>query len=286
MKVMLAAIVFFVIVVTGCSPTKPAAMLPEPPGEARTHEALNAVLWTQTAVEYRAVTMQAYATARRALNRALADSNWSAALEQRGDYTHLPPAIILDADETALDNSPYQARRILADGGFTRDSWKAWVEEAAARPVPGALAFAQYAASKGVAVFFVSNRRAALEAATRHNLAEQGFPVAPNFDSILLRGEKPDWETSDKTPRRAAIAKRYRILLLVGDNLGDFIGDVNQTIARRAAMAKPYDSYWGERWIMLPNPQYGSWQGALFDFDYSLSREGQLKRAYERLRIQ
>src|SRR5690606_15658902 len=139
----------------------------------RTNENLHSTLWTQTSVEYRASTLQAYRLAMLMLDRALADSSWTAALEQEasGSYASLPPAVVLDVDGTVLDNSAYQARLVLEDAAYASDSWNAWVQEARAVPVPGAVAFTRYAHDKGVTVIYLTNRRGDTEEATRRNLA-------------------------------------------------------------------------------------------------------------------
>ena len=252
----------------------------------RTHEGLLATLWTQTAVEYEAAALQAYRLAALQLDRALADPSWTAALEQQAqpDFDALPPAVVLDVDETVLDNSPYQARLILDDAVYSSATWDPWVREEQAAPVPGALAFTRYAAGRGVRVIYLTNRRSHLEEATRNNLARLGFPMAEGEDVVITRGEREEWADSDKGPRRAAVAERYRVLLLVGDNLGDFLDGVDASVAEREALAAPYADYWGTRWILLPNPQYGSWEGALFGFDYDLDAAGRQARRYEQLR--
>ena len=122
------------------------------------HENLHAVLWTQTAAEYRALALQTFAAARASLDAALADRQWTADVEQRrtGNYESLPPAVVLDVDETVLDNSVYQARLIRDDEHFAADTWKLWVEEEAASAVPGALAFTRAADSLGIAVIYLT----------------------------------------------------------------------------------------------------------------------------------
>ena len=269
---------------SACTATRPAdpAATATQTSDVRTNENLHSVLWTQTAIEYEATARQAFELARLMLDRALADTAWTAAVEQQDDAGALPPAVILDVDETVLDNSAYQARLVLDDSVFERATWQAWVEEAQAPPVPGALAFTQYAADRGVAVFYVTNRRAETETATQENLARLGFPLVAGQDRLLLRGEQPAW-TSDKTTRRQVVTDRYRVLLLVGDNVGDFVAAEDLSLAERQALSERYQAYWGTRWIMLPNPQYGSWDGALIDYDYGLSRADQLRRKYEQL---
>ena len=185
-------------------------------------EGLNATTWVQTAAEARIAALQAYALATRQLDVALKDKSWSAAVEQRPNYAQLPPAIILDLDETVLDNSPYQARLVRDDSTYTGPSWEAWVLQAEAKAIAGAPAFLKYAAKRGVQIFYVSNRGAREEAATRQNLKRLGLPLQTNGDHVLMNGEQPTW-TSDKTSRRAFVAASHRVLLLVGDDLNDFV---------------------------------------------------------------
>lgn len=249
---------------------------------AAAHANLNAVLWVQTSAEYVGSALQAYTVAQVMLDRALADPTWTAALEQSlaTGYERLPPAIILDVDETVLDNSPNQARQILDNTEFNRTDWHAWVREEQAQPVPGALEFTRYAADRGVTVFYVTNRRHEVEPATRNNLRALGFPLESELDTIYTRDEREDWG-SDKGTRRQAIADSHRILLLVGDNLGDFLSDINQSVQLRKEMAQRRPEYWGRRWIVLPNPQYGSWEGSLIGFEYGLpaQEKGRVKAA-------
>ncbi|PSQ82268.1 MAG: 5'-nucleotidase, partial [Bacteroidetes bacterium QS_1_63_11] len=108
-----------------------------------------------------------------------------------------------------------------------------------------------------------------------------GFPVNDAPDAVLTQSEKEDWES--KTARREWVAERYRILLLVGDNFGDFASEADTTLAARRQRSRAFREYWGTRWIVLPNPQYGSWGGALYEFDYGLPPRRQLKEKHRRL---
>lgn len=241
------------------APAGPPAATAPPPVAV---EGLDAVLWTQTAVEYRASAQQAYLLARLQLDCALADPGWTAATEQVGrPMEQLAPAVILDADETVVDNAAFQARLVEDGDAYNAANWAAWVNERKATAVPGAVAFTQYAQSRGVTVFYVTNREAELEPATRDNLAALGFPLDPARDTVLTRLERPDWP-SDKTSRRAHVASDFRVLLLVGDDLGDFLPN-RGSVAERDARVAPYAEWWGTKWIVLPNPMYGSWLTAL-----------------------
>jgi acid phosphatase len=264
----------------GATAKRPAA--PQPSAAAagtplRTHENLNATLWMQTSVEYRASALQAYHAARLALDAALADPHWTAAVEQTGDVASKPPAIVLDLDETVLDNSPFEAR-MIADSTLARPVpydetvWRQWVAEKKATAVPGAAEFLRYAASRHVTPVYVSNRnidgadpvkdKGAGERDTIAVLRKLNIPIDGNGDTLLLRGEH-GWDSSDKGSRRAVVAAKYRILLLVGDNFEDFISVKDKSLAGRDTLADKYADWWGSKWIVLPNPTYGSWEGAI-----------------------
>lgn len=238
---------------------------------------LDATLWVQTSAEYGAVTRSVYGAAARDLVAALRDSSRTAALEQAGDYTGLPPAIILDIDETVLDNAPYQARLLIAGTQYADASWADWVHEERAEPVPGALEFVRKARELGIVVFYVTNRDAELETSTRANLERRGFPLSTTLDDVLSRGERPEW-TSDKTSRRRVVTETHRVLMLVGDDLSDFVDASRLTTEARDALASTYEAYWGDRWRMLPGPTYGSWERALYGFERELNDEGRLER--------
>jgi acid phosphatase len=243
---------------------------------------LDATLWVQTSAEYRALGIEAYAAATSRLEGALGDSTWTAALEQSPGFGSLPPAVVLDVDETVLDNSPHQARLVASNQTFGRESWNKWVTEATADPVPGALEFTKAADDLGIAVFYVTNRNHELEQPTRENLEKHGFPLPVDEDRLLLRGEREGWG-SDKTTRRAFVARGYRIVMLVGDDLNDFVSGARVSPADRIALAERYSQWWGSRWVILPNPTYGSWEGALFQYDPTLSDSERLEKKNQSL---
>lgn len=250
------------VTIAGCAARAPQRAT-APAGVSAPDENLNAVVWMQSALEYEATALQAFRLASLQLDAALRDSSWTAAIEQANDLSALPPAVIVDVDETVLDNSFYQARMVRDDTAFSLGTWDAWVDEERAIAIPGAREFAQYAAGRGVTVFYVTNRTANIEEATRRNLAAEGFPLPAEVDTVLTRGERPEWKASAKGPRRAYVAQAYRVLLLVGDDLGDFVADASGTPEERRARTAPYESWWGRKWIMLPNPSYGSWERAV-----------------------
>jgi len=251
-----------------------AALLSATPAGAQdppANDLLNAVLWMQRSVEYKASALSAFALARLRLDQALADSNWTAApKEQTGNYQSLPPAVILDIDETILDNSGYQAWMALKDTTFDPKTWNAYVNTVSSLAIPGAVEFATYAERKGVKVFYISNRTVEEEEATRKNMARLGFPLDDKIDTVLTTRERPDW-TSAKGTRRAHVAKSYRVLLNLGDNFGDFVDEYRGTEAERLKVFEDHKDRWGREWIMLANPAYGSFESAPFKHDFKLS---------------
>ena len=219
--------IVLVFALAACKTTQPCD-----PGDAL----VNATLWVQSQAEYRASALQTYAAAERALDAALVESS------------DKPSAIILDLDETALDNSVFAAQQLKKGKTFTfGDEWSAWVAQSAAAAVPGAAEFLQYAQRRGVTPFYITNRTHAMQAATRANLEKLGFPVGD--DTILTRGD-----STDKSARRDSVAARFRVILLLGDDLNDF--------APRATALAAHPSLWGSRWFLVSNPMYGSWESA------------------------
>jgi 5'-nucleotidase (lipoprotein e(P4) family) len=207
---------------------------------------MGATLYFQTAAEVKALQLQAYNVARDYLDREL--------LKARKDKR----AIIVDADETIIDNSPYQVDNILKNQSYNSTSWEQWVEKAQAQAIPGALAFLNYAHQKGISIFYISNRKQKNHEATLKNLKNLGFPVAQN--SLLLR-EKDN----DKTKRRSLVENNYFIVMLMGDNLGDFL-EVFQgkSVRERFKLTDEYAEMFGRRFIVLPNPMYGEWETILY----------------------
>jgi len=234
--------------------------------EAQGREQLNATLWMQRAPEFRALARQVY---RLAEEKIAAPSPGSAALEQQdvpaGTLAHLPTAVILDLDETVLDNTVYQARRLQTGASFDTESWGKWVVAAQAEAIPGAREFIATARRLGHAVFYISNRDCKAppptatdpcpaKTATLRNLAALGIDPAPEPERMLLRNERPEWNAGLKTHRRAFVAANYRIVALVGDDIGDFVDP-----KRFAGDRERLEPRFGDTWFVLPNPVYGSW---------------------------
>lgn len=217
------------------------------------------MLWMQTSAEYRALAIGIYGAAARVLDVALADREWTAAVEQTRAYDALPPAVILDLDETVLDNLAFQGQLVRDRASYTEASWNEWVRARLGDAVPGAQAFIHLAEGRGVRVFYVSNRAAAEEDSTVANLRALGLDATA--DTVMLLGEH-GW-TSDKSERRQFVAQHHRVLMLFGDDLGDFLPVARLSPAERRVLVDRYRDRWLERWVVLPNPSYGSWSRAL-----------------------
>jgi len=215
-------------------------------------ERLHSTLWVQTSAEYAVATRQVFKMAQDQIDQDLATN-----------ASTRPLAVIVDVDQTILDNSGQTARSIIARKGFLPADWTEWVNEASAPAVPGALEYLLYLSGKGVVVFYVTNRSVEKEAATRRNLELLGFPLDSDMDVILTRLEQPDW-TRDKTSRRQWLESRFEVLQILGDELSDFISLPPGVDAEtRLQMAESQSEKWGRQWFMLPNPIYGSWERAL-----------------------
>ena len=256
--------------VAPAAPAAQAVAAEEPPIIGR--EGVTATLWFQTAVERRAATLAVYRAATARLPAARKATRETASLEQaeQGGFARKPPAIVLDVDETVVDNSPYEAWRIRAGKPYGSASWAAWVASAQATAIPGAPEFIAQAHRLGFRVVFITNRTCPLQgsygpdgfhvacpqkAQTLANLERVlGRAVAP--EDLMLRRDRIEWSDSDKSARRYAVARTHRIAMLVGDDLNDFVPRKNydeQVHAKR----------WGLSWVPIPNPTYGSWGDAL-----------------------
>lgn len=242
-----------------------------------------ATLWVRNSSEYRAASVTTYRAAEAALAAGLADTTVTAEPSQAGDFAALPPAVIMDIDETLLDNSEPQAGMLLAGTCFDEfpRAWDEWITKRRAPAVPGAAEFVRAAramrdpAGRQVRVFFVTNRECARREGgasecpqqddTLANLESLGLGSPTLADDVMLKGERPDW-VSEKLSRRRAVAVGHRIVLNVGDDLADFLPGVRRAgVAERDAARCARAEYWGRHWFLVPNPMYGSWLVALGD---------------------
>ena len=233
-------------------------------------QSMLSVLFVQTSAEFAANNIQTYANASKALDIALNDKSWSAALEQIDDFQDKQPAIIIDVDETVLDNSNFQSRTILSGLSYP-NGWKEWVNEAKAAEVAGVRDFLYLAEEKGVAIYYLTNRLESLREGTIKNLINLGLPFDKNKNMLLMRKEE---NSRDKTERRKHIANKNRILLVIGDQLTDFISTDEAYIyhKERKKLAEKYSEMWGTKWFLITNPTYGRWELSIYE-DFPESEE-------------
>ena len=229
-----------------------------------------AILWMQKAAEYRALAYQAFNLARWQLDADLDKKN-SKKLPK--SERKKPRAIMVDIDETVLDNSPANAYLVKNRLPFNLPDWYAWGEMRKAKPIPGAVEFQNYAESKGVHFFFVSNRDEVQKQATIDNLKSVGFTNV-SAENVMLRDKD-----SSKEPRREQILAKYRIVFFMGDNLDDHsVVFEKKSIADRFAEVDKAKDLFGKKYIMLPNAMYGTWESAIYKYGRLTESEKAQKR--------
>lgn len=234
---------------------------PAAPQQADNEYQAGAILWTQTSGEARALAYQAFTLARMVLDQDLR-------LKRR---TGQRRAVVVDVDETVLDNSRYQATLLKNRQPYDSNTWTDWVKLEQAEAIPGAVEFLRYASSRGVRVFYVTNRKPVEREATAANLKKLGFPDVSD-QTLLVR---TDAQSSSKEPRRQTVGSHFRIVLLMGDNLNDFaeVFERGKTVADRLAAVEQNKGRFGTRFIVLPNVMYGDWENAAYDYDFKLTDE-------------
>jgi len=220
---------------------------------------LLSVLWFQKSAEMQALYFQGYNVAQKSLAEKL-----------ENPINDKPKAVVLDIDETVLDNSPSEVYLIENNVPYSDEIWKKWVKIASAKACPGALEFTKFAESKGVTVFYVTNRDIPDELdPTVVNLQKLGFPYADKMHLMLREG------VSSKEIRRSIISEKYDILVLIGDNLSDFdsIFDKRGTDLGFGAVTEIEEKF-GTDFIILPNPMYGPWiKAAIKDAEGATTRD-------------
>lgn len=245
--------------------------LQQPTEKADLDYQVAAVLYMQKAAEYRALSFQAYNLARLRLDADLDKKNVK---KLPKDQRKMPRAIVVDIDETVLDNSPAQAYGIKHGKGFNLPDWYAWGDMKKAKAIPGAVDFLNYAVSKGVKIFYISNRDEVQKAATIENLKTAGFNDI-SAENVLLRTKE-----SGKDARRATAAEKHRIVMLMGDNLDDFTSAFERkSIVDRFAETEKAREEFGRKFIVLPNAMYGSWENAIYEYGRLTEAQKAEKRA-------
>lgn len=209
-----------------------------------------ALLWMRSSAEYRALCYQAYNTAMTQVDKALADP------ARQGK----PLAIVLDADETVVDNTMGMGKSVAEGNGvFTSLWWRDWIHSARSGAMPGAADFLNEVQRKGVSIFYVSNRYSKINYdATVQNFKALGFPSVDKEHLLLMT------TTGNKQPRFDQVAEKYDVIVYMGDNYGDLpIGPANRSMAERKAVVDSHKADFGTKFIVFPNPAYGSWVSAL-----------------------
>lgn len=256
MKFFHPVLLLVTVVLFSCTSTKDK-------DDTRFHEydrLIGAAAWYQNAPEMTALYYQGFNLAQMRLDEALA-----------ADTKAKPLAVVVDIDETMLDNSPFETT--LIQKGETSDGWNEWTAKAAAKALPGALEFAKYAQEKKVDIFYVTNRDSSEKTATIKNLADLGFPNATP-DHVFTRDDTAfsTGNTSSKEGRRLKISATHEIVMLIGDNLNDFseVFEDRTVNNGKEAVLKNRDLF-GRKFIILPNPMYGAWEKPVYDFKKDLS---------------
>lgn len=229
------------------------------------------IAWVESASEYDALTLQAYQNATDHLDELIADTS-STALPGWTGKAGQPIAVILDVDETSVSNVEFQAE---IDGNFSHEAFDYWQQNNPSRRIMGAPEFVQAARDKGITVFFITNRPCherdfapgpcPQQAITLEDLAEAG--IETDAEHLMLVGEEPGWNR-EKRFRQELVARNHRVIMLLGDDLGDFLPCIRAkpiapcpvaTAQVRDRMTLEHSEYWGTRWHILPNPMHGSW---------------------------
>jgi 5'-nucleotidase (lipoprotein e(P4) family) len=248
---------FLILLLSACSLQKPQNLADKRSITNAAPIAINgkimANIWMQRSAEYKALCFQAYNLAHLRLDQSLTQT------------AAKPRAIVTDIDETVLDNSPHDMSEALEGKDFDLKTWKEWTAKAAADTIAGAGSFLKYVASKGVEVFYITNRDEDERAGTLKNLQKFNLPNADN-EHLLLKQT-----TSGKEPRRQQVLQNHEIVLLLGDNLSDFstLFDKKQ-YEERLQNTQNQSAVFGKKFIVLPNPAYGDWESALYQYNYQL----------------
>ena len=220
------------------------------------------LLWMRTSAEYRALVYQGYNVAMNAVKMAVTDPS----------HQRKPLAIVLDADETVVDNTKLMGESIVnGNGRFDAPWWRQAVHQGKSQAMPGAVEFLNEVHKQGVEIFYVSNRYAPVNLdVTIQNFKELGFPSVDKDHVLLFEKD------SDKQPRFDMIAKKYYVVVYMGDNAGDFpIGTKGKTLAERNAIIDNHKEEFGTTFVVFPNPAYGSWVSSLAKGYQNLSPEEQ-----------
>ncbi|KTE44246.1 MULTISPECIES: HAD family acid phosphatase [unclassified Sphingopyxis] len=182
------------------------------------------------------------------------------AFEPCGDK---PFAAVFDADETLIWN--LGPMRYFAQEGTSFDPkvWDQWEKTGAGKAVamPGTVEMVSKLRAAGIAVIANTNRSAANAKGSEDTLRAAGLGDFKHGETLFLMGD--DAGGSSKDGRRATIASKYCVIILGGDQLGDFSQQFNVKdlpAAQRMALATSATALWDKGWFLFPNPVYGPWE--------------------------
>ena len=215
--------------------------------QLRSRENTMGSLWYQNAAEVDALYQQGYNVATNKLKELLKQP------------TDKPYSIVLDIDETVLSNIPFQVKMIKDGTAFNPKLWDEWVQKAEATPVAGAKEFLQFADKNKVQIYYISDRTDSQVDATIKNLEAQGIPVQGR-DHLMFKKEGD----KSKEGRRQEVMKHTNLVMLFGDNLVDFAEFSTKSEADRDKMFEQLKAEFGDKFIIFPNPMYGSWESAVY----------------------
>ena len=215
--------------------------------QLRSRENTMGTLWYQNAAEVDALYQQGYNVATNKLKELLKQP------------TDKPYSIVLDIDETVLSNIPFQVKMIKDGTAFNPKLWDEWVQKAEAKPVAGAKEFLQFADKNKVQIYYISDRTDAQVDATIKNLEAQGLPVQGR-DHLMFKKEGD----KSKEGRRQEVLKHTNLVMLFGDNLVDFAEFSTKSEDDRDKMFEQLKAEFGDKFIIFPNPMYGSWESAVY----------------------
>lgn len=215
-----------------------------------------ATLWFQKTPEAKALYLQGFNIAKERV------------LEFKKSAEIKPQAVVVDLDETMIDNSPFQGKMIQSGMPFSNEMWGEWTSLAVAKAMPGAVEFTQFCDSVGVDVIYISNRSISDLAVTMQNMTELGFKFVDE-NNFYLKEEK-----SGKEPRREKVSEKFDIVLLLGDNLNDF----SEVFENRGddwgvSLVNQYKNEFGRRFIIFPNPMYGEWEKNVYQHQKNLTEK-------------
>jgi len=202
----------------------------------------NDVRWVKESNEYKALCHQIYNQALTNIQAKINHNNYSLNILNR-NY-----AVIMDLDETVLDNSDYQVDILNKNQTFSIESWSLWVKEEKAGLVPGAFNYITFLRDNNIQIIFISNRMNERLESTKNNMRKLG--IYADEDIYLLRKNKQDKKTVrrneiDKLTGRMSTYDSFTIIQYLGDAMGDF--ESNES-----------DRFGADQFI-FPNPMYGKW---------------------------